>query len=66
MKLNEFTATDQFVLNTALSVGYGYALIKEVASRGPVVIGVAGAACTIQTNDFKTRILTLKEIEGLA
>ena len=66
MKLNEFTPTDQFVLNTALSVGYGYALIKEATSRGPVVVGVAGWACTIQTNDFMTRILMLNEIEGLA
>jgi hypothetical protein len=67
MRLNEFTPTDQFVLNAARSVGFGYAVIHDTAAnRGPVVVGVAGTACTIETRDLRSRVLPLSEIEGLA
>jgi hypothetical protein len=66
MRLNEFTPTDQFILNTAHSVGYGYAVIHDLIQKGPVLVGVAGTACTIQTGDLKARVLPLSDIEGLA
>jgi hypothetical protein len=66
MKLNQFTPTDQFMLNTAMSVGYGYAVIHDLINKGPVLVGVGGTAVTIQTSDLKARVLPLSEIEGLA